>query len=63
MDLANAEGGGFGARLEQPGRGHALHVVAQLVVVEHAAELGNQEAGIARADAHGQLVAIVGGRR
>ena len=36
LDLANAERRSLGARLEQPGRGHVSHVVAQFVVVEDA---------------------------
>jgi hypothetical protein len=41
-------GRSFRARLQQPWRRHLVHVFAQLVVVQHAAERGHQEPGSAR---------------
>ena len=61
VDLADTQRRSLRARLEQPRPWHVIHVGTQFVVVQDAAELGNQKAGLLRANAHGQLVAIVGG--
>jgi hypothetical protein len=61
MDFADADGRGFGARLEHPWRRHAVHVGAQVVVVENSDELRYENAGAFRLVPHRELVAKIGG--
>src|SRR5258706_6287498 len=61
FDFANADGGGVGARLQEPGAGNVPKEAADVVVVEDGGELRDGDAALAGAGAHGELVAEVGG--
>ena len=61
FDFANADCGGVGARLEQPGAGDVTEEAADVVVVEDSGELRDGDAALTGADTHGELVAEVAG--
>ncbi len=46
FDLADADGGGVGAGLQQPRAGDVVEEVVEVVVVEDAGELGNGDAAL-----------------
>src|SRR5258708_15961535 len=59
FDFANADGGGVGARLQEPGAGNVPKEAADVVVVEDGGELRNGNPALPGADAHCELVAEV----
>ena len=61
FDFANADRGGVGARLQEPGAGNVSQEGADVVVIKDGGELGNRNAALPGADAHCELVAEVAG--
>src|SRR5258705_9023100 len=60
-NFANADRGGVGARLQEPGTGNMGEETADVLVVEDGGELGDRDAALTGTDTHGQLVAEVAG--
>ena len=61
FDFADADGGGVGAGLQEPGAGDVAEEAADVVVVEDGGELRDGNAALPGADTHGELVAEVAG--
>ena len=59
IDPGNANGGGFRARFEHPGRRDARQVLAKLIVVQDVNEIGHRYFVLLSLDTHRQLVSKV----